>query len=225
MTKPNKNLKIYFFWSSILSGFSIILFYTILLKSKKIPVEVEHEPEISQQKLVLKERPQNLAQTTPSPFYQKCSILLHEGSWKNVTIDETHHENPAGTSDYTRHENISLAGWGNYYWAGPKTCGYKIYQPEEVRECFLENYPEIIILGDSRSRQYWSALKPILETTPEHKSHFRMFDSSLTMPKKNAFYRAVHIFGQKSQMARGLEAQMPRCPEAQMPRSPDAQKP
>ena len=44
------------------------------------------------------------------------------------------------------------------------------------------HYPVVQVLGDSRARQYWSAIKPLI--TPEA-DHYVMFDSAWQMPTEN----------------------------------------
>ena len=201
---PFLKLKIFFLQSLLLGSISVFVFYQweqqILESShsKKLYSHIQSIFDIKETKTgndhddITRSEPRSdpLSETASnnSQFYQKCSTLLHNGHWKNVTLDPNFPNNWAASNDFSRHQNLSLAGWANYYWSGPKSCGYKIYQPEEVRKCFIENYPEIIILGDSRGRQIYSALKPIVDVEPEHKSHFRMFDSAIKMEYNNQVY-------------------------------------
>ena len=108
--------------------------------------------------------------------YLTCFGLLHEGIWRQNPLDFV----PRFNSTL----NVSLAGNASLTWTGPSSCEYKIYEPSSLKTCLSKNYPRVQIIGDSRARQYWSAMKPLLADDVEE--NFVMFDSAWNMPKENS---------------------------------------
>ena len=58
-----------------------------------------------------------------------------------------------------------------------------MYDPPSFKSCLSKNYPKVQIVGDSRARQYWSAIKPLVGDNVEE--NFIMFDSAWQMPTEN----------------------------------------
>ena len=67
-------------------------------------------------------------------------------------------------------------------WRGPGSCKYREYSVESAKQCLAKQYPNIMLIGDSRGRQIFSALRQLLNS-PE--SPFMMFDSAWKMPESN----------------------------------------
>ena len=102
-------------------------------------------------------------------------------------------------------EGVSFGGNKVLQWkldSGVSKCGYKIYQLPEIKMCLNNHYNKIQIFGDSRGRQYFSSIRPILglldaesnnsnQTTlyPGSKKMiddpFIMFDSAWNFPNEN----------------------------------------
>lgn len=76
-----------------------------------------------------------------------------------------------------------MAGNASLAWTGPGSCEYKIYDPPTLKSCLSKNYPKVQIVGDSRARQYWAAIKPLV--ADEVEENFVMFDSAWQMPTEN----------------------------------------
>lgn len=106
-------------------------------------------------------------------------IQKYENAEKTVYIPEetrpdwfTRVYNPNTT------EGVSFNGNSMMQWdTKPAFCTYKIYQPTEVLKCFQIHYPRIQIFGDSRARQYYSSLKPILSKVGLADNFFMWDDS------------------------------------------------
>ena len=79
---------------------------------------------------------------------------------------------------------VTLAGNAQMTWSGPDSCNYKVYQPNEIKRCLKRHYSRIQFIGDSRARQYFSALKPLI-TENNQTRKFVMFDSSWQLPQEN----------------------------------------
>ena len=71
----------------------------------------------------------------------------------------------------------NLLKWNSIF-GGRKLCDVNFYKTSQVKSC-LKEYNSIQIIGDSRARQYFSALKSILQ------NNFLMFDSAWQMPASN----------------------------------------
>jgi hypothetical protein len=107
--------------------------------------------------------------------YKTCFGLLHEGGWSEMVPDFE----PEANSTF----QVSMAGNASLAWTGPGSCEYKIYDPPTLKSCLSKNYPTVQIVGDSRARQYWAAIKPLV--ADEVEEHFIMFDSAWQMPTEN----------------------------------------
>ena len=122
---------------------------------------------------------------------QSCYDFLSHGDWvlKDEIIEKLKQEtkesklfeanlikfmyNPNVTQGVTFFEN-------NYMTWIPKTsCKYKIYTPQEMRECFSTKYNSVQILGDSRGRQMWAAFNSLLLGREDPEAIFRMQDGYL----------------------------------------------
>lgn len=141
-----------------------------VLKSKV--QEMEHKSE----EIAQEETSEKLKfESAKSNQYKTCFGLLHEGGWRESVPDFEVEAN--STLQVTMAGNASLA------WTGPPSCEYKIYEPASLKKCLSTHFPRVQIVGDSRARQYWAALKPLLDDNVEE--NFVMFDSAWQMPTEN----------------------------------------
>ena len=83
-------------------------------------------------------------------------------------------------------DGMSFRGNATYSWRGPESsCEYNIYTPSTMKQCLAQHYPKVMIIGDSRGRQIYSAMKPLLTNT---KRPFTMFDSARDMADSNILH-------------------------------------
>lgn len=132
-----------FFYVCLFSLVSVIAFY-------QHQQEIKFDKHLFQHSDIRSDQSKTDHPKLKDPIYKNCLTLLHDGQHKNVTYDPNfplnQHYFPRNDTENVK---LSLAGWGIYFWQGPKTCGYKIYQLDEVKTCLAEHYSNIEILGDS----------------------------------------------------------------------------
>ena len=154
------------------------------------------------------------AEVQPDSFTQSCSNVLHHGNWvklgeklhfissrvqipRNSNNNET--ENVPNQNTIQQIQNtrffyeesnsttgVTMVGNSDITWSGPETCQYKTYQPNEIKRCIKRHYNKIQFIGDSRARQYYTSLKPIISESNDTKK-FIMFDSAWQLPQENRY--------------------------------------
>lgn len=108
----------------------------------------------------------NLGKWVPGPNYQEKDLLDYV----------RHFYNPNST------QNTDMSGNNLIKWEYDPTksdSGLKIYTTQEIKSCLSTYFLNILLIGDSRTRQYYSALKSLLQNS------YVMFDSAWQIKKYN----------------------------------------
>ena len=166
---------------------------------------------LCQQALSLPNLTLNSIDPSENPIETTCTNVLHRGRWIRNTgkmhyirrrmVQEWEKDHPdENLEDQDTHplaelnklnttKGVTMSGNSDIRWSGPDTCNYRIYHPNEIKRCLKRHYNKIQFVGDSRARQYFSALKPLITENNETRKYV-MFDSSWQLPQENVMNKS-----------------------------------